>query len=203
MIVAHPDDETLWTGGTILKKHDWIWSIFSLTRLSDPDRSSRFRNALTFYGATGGLEDLNDEPGQRPVALSEIRRTVSGLIGDNNDFDLVITHGPQGEYTRHIRHEEVSAAVTEIWLDGKIQANEFWYFAYEDGGGSYLPRPIEGSINYTLPPEIWRKKRKIIEDIYGFSSKSWEAKANQRIESFRKFRDPDQLKKTLLTGGKR
>ena len=29
MIVAHPDDETLWAGGTILKHPEWHWETWS------------------------------------------------------------------------------------------------------------------------------------------------------------------------------
>ena len=35
VIVAHPDDETIWMGGTILKNKNWKWTILSLCRASD------------------------------------------------------------------------------------------------------------------------------------------------------------------------
>ena len=57
-------------------------------------------------------------------------------------FDLIITHNPTGEYTRHIRHEEVSKAVIKLWHAGKISAGELWTFAYEDGNKKYYPKPV-------------------------------------------------------------
>ena len=32
VIVAHPDDETLWAGGTIMMGRDYNWQIISLCR---------------------------------------------------------------------------------------------------------------------------------------------------------------------------
>ena len=41
VIVAHPDDETLWAGGTILSHPSWQWFIVCLCRGSDKDRGLR------------------------------------------------------------------------------------------------------------------------------------------------------------------
>ena len=46
VIVAHPDDETLWAGGTILSHPANNWFVVSLCRASDKDRSTRFYNTL-------------------------------------------------------------------------------------------------------------------------------------------------------------
>lgn len=32
IIVAHPDDETIWSGGLILKKPEWQWTVLSPCR---------------------------------------------------------------------------------------------------------------------------------------------------------------------------
>jgi LmbE family N-acetylglucosaminyl deacetylase len=42
VIVAHPDDETLWAGGTILSHPTWNCFIISLCSGSDPDRNPGF-----------------------------------------------------------------------------------------------------------------------------------------------------------------
>ena len=39
LIVAHPDDETLWAGGTILSHPAWDCFIVCLCRGSDPERA--------------------------------------------------------------------------------------------------------------------------------------------------------------------
>ena len=46
VIVAHPDDETLWAGGTILMNPENQWTIITLCRRDDPDRNPKFYAAL-------------------------------------------------------------------------------------------------------------------------------------------------------------
>ena len=46
VIVAHPDDETLWGGGVILSRPAWWWTIVTLCRGSDPDRAPKFARVL-------------------------------------------------------------------------------------------------------------------------------------------------------------
>lgn len=73
--------------------------------------------------------------------------------------NLLITHDPAGEYTRHLRHEETSRAVIKLWYDEKIFAHELRTFAYEDGGKAYFPRPIKNAnIFFELPKKNWQKK---------------------------------------------
>jgi len=62
-------------------------------------------------------------------------------------------------------------------------------FAYEDGGGKYLPRAIDDAdFKVKLPNEIWRKKYDIIRNVYGFSPGSFEAKTTPEEEAFWCFR---------------
>ncbi|KPK81130.1 MAG: hypothetical protein AMS27_15700 [Bacteroides sp. SM23_62_1] len=53
VIVAHPDDETLWAGGTVLAHPLWDWYIITLCRKSDPDRAPKFYRVLEILGAEG------------------------------------------------------------------------------------------------------------------------------------------------------
>jgi LmbE family N-acetylglucosaminyl deacetylase len=50
VIVAHPDDETLWAGGTILSHPSWHWFIVCLCRGSDKDRAPRFLRTMQVLG---------------------------------------------------------------------------------------------------------------------------------------------------------
>lgn len=61
-IVAHPDDETLWAGGTILMHPAIKWTIISLCRKSDPDRAPKFFRVVKEYNAVGIMGGLDDEP---------------------------------------------------------------------------------------------------------------------------------------------
>ena len=110
VIVAHPDDETLWAGGTILSHPSWSWYIVTLCRAGDPDRAPKFFRVLQVLGATGKMADLDDGPDQNPLDESEVQATILSLLPPQH-FDLVITHSPTGEYTRHRRHEEIGTQV--------------------------------------------------------------------------------------------
>jgi hypothetical protein len=67
IIVAHPDDETLWAGGTILNHPNWNCFILSLCRASDKNRAPKFYNALKILEAEGYIADLDDGPEQKPL----------------------------------------------------------------------------------------------------------------------------------------
>jgi len=107
IIVAHPDDETLWAGGTMLMHSDSNWTVLTLCSGSDPDRESRFSKAMELYGAHGLTGDLDDSPDQPALSARDVRRTLLDLF-PHARFDLILTHGFQSEYSSHLRHEERS-----------------------------------------------------------------------------------------------
>ena len=53
VIVAHPDDETLWTGGLLLSHPEWSPFIVTLCRGEDSDRAPKFFKAMECLGAKG------------------------------------------------------------------------------------------------------------------------------------------------------
>ncbi len=110
VVVAHPDDETLWVGGTMLLHPESDWTVVAVCRRSDPDRASRFLRALGYLNATGAIGDLNDGPEQTALAARDVQNAVLELL-PSGKFDFVITHGIWGEYTRHLRHEETSKTI--------------------------------------------------------------------------------------------
>jgi hypothetical protein len=185
VIVAHPDDETLWAGGLILTHRECDWTVVGLCRKSDPDRAPKFRRALASLGASGMLGDLDDGPEQRPLAEGVVREAVAALIPASNVFDAVLTHSPRGEYTKHRRHEETGKAVASLWMAGLLAAKALWLFAYEDGQGQYPARAIPSAHwRQVLSAEVWQAKGAIITDVYGFSPSSFEASTTPREEAF-------------------
>ena len=147
------------------------------------------------------MGDLDDGPEQKPLDEKEVERAILDLLPPKH-FDLIISHNPTGEYTKHIRHEEASKAVIKLWHAFKISANELWTFAYEDGGKEYYPRPIEtATICRILTKRIWLRKYSIITKTYGFEKSSFEAETTPRAESFWQFTNSCDAKKWLNNGG--
>ena len=201
VIVAHPDDETLWAGGTVLDHPRWQWFIVCLCRGSDQDRAPRFYQALKALNSEGIMGDLDDGPDQQPLDDTVVERAVLELLPPRH-FDLVITHNPSGEYTRHLRHEEASRAVIKLWHAGKISTDELWIFAYEDGDGQYYPRPLgNATIHRNLTQQTWLRKYNLITETYGFNKSSFEAETCPRAEAFWQFKNSDDALTWLNNGG--
>jgi len=197
VIVAHPDDETLWAGGMILAHPDYNWFIATICRKNDPDRSHKFFLVLQSYGATGAMADLDDGPDQIPLSSKDIQHTLLELLPPLA-FDLILTHAPGGEYTRHRRHEEVSQAVMVLWQAGAISARELRMFAYDDDHGKRLPKAIEAAHHYEILPEMIRQEKyRLITELYGFSPESWEARGVPQSEAFWCFESPSALQAWL------
>lgn len=183
-MVAHPDDETLWCGGYIMTHPEFSWRIVTLCRASDPDRATRFRQVLRRLGAEGEMADLDDGPDQKPLPRGQAMEATARLLAGNS-YDLILTHGPQGEYTKHRRHEECCQAVVALWASRAIDTKRLWMFAYEDGGRAYLPRVREDAeFREVLAADVWLEKRKLITDLYGFRPDSWEARITPKEEGF-------------------
>lgn len=143
------------------------------------------------------MGDLDDGPGQTPVEEKEVQRVILELLPKRH-YDLIISHNPSGEYTRHLRHEEVGKAVIKLWQTGRISANELWSFAYQDGNKTYYPRAVgKATIYNALAKKTWLRKYSLIHDVYGFDKNSWEAETTPKAEAFWKFIDPNDAKRWL------
>ena len=187
IIVAHPDDETLWAGGTILAHPFWNCFVVCLCRKNDEERATKFYKVLKILNATGIMGDLDDEPEQKPLLNNEVERAILNLLPQTH-FDLIITHNPNGEYTKHLRHEEIGNAVISLWNKGKISTKQLWIFAYEDGNKAYFPKATQNTSVYeVLESAAWQKKYDLITDVYGFEKTSWEAQTTPKAEAFWQF----------------
>jgi len=130
---------------------------------------------------------LDDGPMQQSLNQEEVEELIVDLLPVSK-YDLIITHHPNGEYTRHLRHEETGKAVINMWQYGSIAASELWCFAYEDGGREYLPKAVKtADIVNTLDKSTWERKYKLITATYGFDKNSWEARTTPTTEGFFKF----------------
>lgn len=191
VLVAHPDDETLWAGGTLLAETNWSVFVGCACRANDLDRAPKFRRVLTEFGAQGAMADLDDGPDQLPLTDETVEEALLQCL-PSCQFDRIITHSPLGEYTRHRRHEEVARAVLRLWLRGLLSAAELWLFAYDDDEGARLPRALgNADIVRELPTDVWKHKHRLITREYGFAETSFEARVTPKVEAFFRISSPE------------
>jgi len=188
-IVAHPDDETIWMGGTILKHDDWDWTILCLCRKNDSDRMPKFKKVCSFYKAKAIISDLDDET-LAPISTEEIIEKINKNLPEK-EYDYIFTHGENGEYG-HIRHKEIHKAVGEMISSGLLKCNKTYYFSYIPGGLSAphdpeLKIPIpnkDADLFVELDEEIYEDKVKLVTDVYGFQNGIFETLSCNKEEAF-------------------
>lgn len=167
-----------------MKCATWEWHVLSLCRADDPDREPRFRQAAADLRARPYISDLDDSPVLAPLSpdLREIKDRIRPLAP--NRFDLVLTHGPKGEYYRHERHEQAHRAVREMAESGEI-VGELVFFAYESSANGVVSVPSAAApITIRLTTDEFARKRRIIRDIYGFAEGSFEFESAGPVEAF-------------------
>lgn len=183
VVVAHPDDETIWVGGTLISnRNKWETTIISLCRKDDKDRAPRFRKACTLFKAKCFMSDLEDEKLNR-IKITEVTKRIKKFIDKNGKYDYIFTHGENGEYG-HIRHIDTNKAVVELIKNKKLRCKEVFFFSYKKKNAVCVPDKNSDKFIY-LNNLIFKRKKYLIQDIYGFNKNIFEERCCKNIEAFK------------------
>ncbi|MBQ4030623.1 MAG: PIG-L family deacetylase [Bacilli bacterium] len=113
MIVAHPDDETLW-GGKALIEDDYL--VVCITCGKVKSRVFEFVNVMHTtndkYIMLGYPDKTNGERDNWDTVYEDITKDLKEII-KLKDWELIVVHNPEGEYG-HIHHKMISNIVTDI-----------------------------------------------------------------------------------------
>jgi len=183
-IVAHPDDETIWMGGTILENiGKWDLTIISLCRKNDEDRSPKFKKVCELFNAKCFISDLDDSEDEDYEKISE--REIIDRIQEFTDknYDIIFTHGKNGEYG-HIRHVEIHNTVDKMIKTGILNCKQVFFFAYVKEKDYCIIDPSANKF-INLNNRQTTEKKKIIQKIYGFKEESFEFISAKNQEAFK------------------
>lgn len=189
VIVAHPDDETIWIGGTLIRnKNDWDTTIISLCRASDKDRAPKFKKACEILGAKCFISDFDDDK-FNPISKEEYLKEILQHSGKN--YDYVFTHGKNGEYG-HIRHKEIHDAVMHVLSEGKIKSKKTFFFSYlkqENNFQGYCIYDSSATNFIKLNSKEIIAKKDLITKIYGYPKDGFEEKSSGVVEAFNELKN--------------
>lgn len=160
MFVAHPDDETIWGGSHLLKKH---YLVVCLTNGNNKVRRKEFMNVMKATGSTGVMFNYPDKTnGQRDnwnKSRKYIKNDVHYILGKKK-WKTVVTHNPDGEYG-HTHHQMTSYIVSK---DSRVDMNQLVYF-----GRYYKKKNLPHNLNSISQSDL--KKKMKLTNMYSSQSK--------------------------------
>ena len=167
MIVAHPDDETLW-GGANLYKDDYF--VVCLTNGYNEVRANDFQKIMKFTNNTGILLNYPDVTGKYIDDWSNVK---DGLLHDlkiileYKNWNKIVTYGPDGTYG-HIHHKKTSEYITKLAIKTKKYSHLYYFAKYykKNEIPENLSRISDNELNYKYQEILLYKSTKKDIDKY-------------------------------------
>lgn len=137
MIVAHPDDESLFGGAKLILEKGW--KVICITNGNNPVRRKEFEKAMEMVRAEFEIWSYPDNP-HAEFDSRKLLRDLARVVGEK-DWDKIISHNETGEYG-HSGHRQMHR------LMRKLDPKNLSFFEF---GGE-------------LSGELWEKKSKLISE---------------------------------------
>ena len=181
LLVAHPDDETIFCGGTLLKNPEWNWNVQCLTWKKGSPRYVQFINAMETYKSHGvnivEFGSLEHTDTGQDLTVTDIAAWEESLERKEFKPDIVFTHNTKGEYG-HPHHIAVNQIATEIYKN-------VWEFICP-GVLVEPPQPFKDNTNVVaLSKEILDIKTEIFNRNYTSELSIWKVLNGVMLQEFR------------------
>ncbi len=166
MIVAHPDDETLWGGSHLMNAR---YLVIVMTNSYKSQRASELKKVMNMSNdkylilSYPDIKDTWSENGKYKYSVDEWSTCSEGMDADiklilnYKHWKVIATHNPNGEYG-HIQHQNISKKVTDIVTKSLSGDQEFYYFGNWYSKKANNPDPKLDDTNY--------KKKNSLVDVY-------------------------------------
>ncbi|UTY38331.1 PIG-L family deacetylase [Allocoprobacillus halotolerans] len=164
MIVAHPDDETLWGGGHLL---DGGWFVVVLTNGYNNQRVKELTNALSISHTHFIILNYPDLKSKK--VKDDWNYVQKGMSKDietllkYKQWDQVVTHNPKGEYG-HIHHKMTNQLVKKLAINLKIYDKLYYFGKFYSNDGKFYGNPkMPDGLKSTYSGEKLKMKNMMID----------------------------------------
>lgn len=148
MVVAHPDDETIW-GGSHLENGKYV--VVCITNGTNSTRRKEFANVMKQTGSIGLMltypDKTNGERDNWDSCKEQIQKDIDTIVSKKN-WATIATHNPDGEYG-HIHHQMTSAITTQAVEQQKLTDHLYYFGIYvkaknmeKENYQTYLENPL-------------------------------------------------------------
>jgi len=181
LLVAHPDDETIFCGGTMLNYPNWNWNIVCVTHDSNSGRYKQFLKAIKYYKKIGvrivNFQTLSKKDTNLKFKKKDEYDWEKTIRNLGTAYDLVITHNSKGEYG-HPHHIIVNRIANKIFTN-------VWEFICP-GSLKISPQPFKTDlIAVPLTQEMLDIKTKIFNESYGSEITLWKEISGVMVYEFK------------------
>lgn len=119
VITAHPDDETLFFGGTVLSRPNEEWTVVCLTDGNadgrGEERMAELDEACSLLGVDNVIKAGFEDAYEQNLDQRRLKKFLTSLP----EVDVIFTHGPLGEYG-HPHHIQTCYAVHDFYKEKTI-----------------------------------------------------------------------------------